>query len=101
MGNPLGCSTCYEVFGDLLVTMLTASDQGALKMTKKTKKSAPVHMGRQPGETLEISPSLKLIALNEALEETLKHEDYEQAAWLRDQINELTDEPEGSDGKKS
>lgn len=99
MGNPLGCSTCYEIFGDILVSTLTASDQISHKVTKK-KKSVPLHIGRQSGETQEISPSLQLIALNEALEETLKHEDYEQAAWLRDQIKELTENPENGHAKK-
>ncbi len=53
-------------------------------------------MGRAPGEKIEISPSLKLIALNEALSETLSREDYEQAAWLRDQIKKLTESPNGT-----
>jgi protein arginine kinase activator len=61
------------------------------------KKSIPVHIGRTPGEVHEISPSLRLLALNEALGEMLKSEDYEQAAWLRDQIKALTEQnPENS-----
>lgn len=32
---------------------------------------------------------IKLIALNEALKDTLEKEDYEQAALLRDQINQI------------
>ncbi len=43
----------------------------------------------------EINPSLRILALNEALNEMLKSEKYEQAAWLRDQIKALTDEREG------
>lgn len=62
------------------------------------KKNLPLHMGRLPGQAVEINPALKLLALNQALHETLSHEDYEQAAWLRDQIKELTDEE--NDGKK-
>ena len=58
-----------------------------------TKKALPLHIGRAPGEANEISPSLRLLALNEALNETLKREDYEQAAWLRDQIKDLTEKP--------
>ena len=58
------------------------------------KKSHPIHIGRAPGESLAISPSSRLLALNEALKETLNREDYEQAAWLRDQIKALTDNEE-------
>jgi protein arginine kinase activator len=36
--------------------------------------------------------------LNEALNETLTREDYEQAAWLRDQIKELMEKAD--EGKK-
>ena len=46
----------------------------------------PLHIGRAPGEVVEINPTLRLIALNEALDETLIREEYEQAAVLRDQI---------------
>ena len=47
----------------------------------------------------EISPTLRLIALNEALDETLIREDYEQAALLRDQIRALK-EKSGPKGEK-
>ena len=100
MGNLLGCSNCYEIFGDILLAEL----QGANKISPRisiTKKGLPVHIGRVPGEVSEINPSLRLLALNEALNETLKREDYEQAAWLRDQIKDLTEKSKElpSDGK--
>jgi protein arginine kinase activator len=57
-----------------------------------SKKSTPVHIGRAPGQTQEMNPSMRLLALNEALNETLAQEDYEQAAWLRDQIKAITEE---------
>ena len=34
---------------------------------------------------------MQLVALHQALHETLSREDYEQAAWLRDQIKALTE----------
>ncbi|MBB64423.1 MAG: hypothetical protein CMO81_05110 [Waddliaceae bacterium] len=61
-------------------------------MQNKVGKSTPVHVGRAPGQSAEMSPTLRLVALNEALKETLSREDYEQAAWLRDQIKELKGE---------
>jgi protein arginine kinase activator len=94
----VGCSNCYEVFGDLIVEELLKSNKISQAITKK--KSVPLHVGRSPGEAQEISPSLRLIALNEALEETLRREDYEQAAWLRDQIKAITEDKEDKDAAK-
>ena len=94
MGSLLGCSHCYEVFQDVILTELLTMRK--IPQRSSATKGAPVHPGRGPGEKVELSPSLKLIALNEALAETLNREDYEQAAWLRDQIKKITeksDEP--------
>lgn len=99
VGTPLGCSICYEVFDDILLSeMLSASKIPPRLAT--TKKTIPIHIGRAPGESQEMNPSLRLLALNEALNETLKREDYEQAAWLRDQIKALTENPEKSNERK-
>ncbi len=98
MGNPVGCSVCYDVFGDTLYNELILS----AKIPKKSRdqaKTLPLHIGRSPGEMQEISPSVRLLALNEALNDTLKREDYEQAAWLRDQIKSLTEGNEKKNGK--
>lgn len=97
VGNPLGCSVCYEVFDDVLLSEMLSAEKIPPRITQ-TKKSIPIHIGRAPGEIQEMNPSLRLLALNEALNETLKREDYEQAAWLRDQIKALTDKNEKSEG---
>lgn len=99
VGNPLGCSHCYEVFDEVIIQELLNSDRIPQRIAT-TKKTTPIHIGRAPGEAQEINPSLRLLALNEALNETLKREDYEQAAMLRDQIKELTDKTEESNGKE-
>lgn len=100
VGNPLGCSNCYDVFDDIIVSELIAIDKVPQRVNPN-KKTVPIHIGRAPGEIREISPSLRLLALNEALSETLKREDYEQAAWLRDQIRALTEEnPEKPDDQR-
>lgn len=96
MGAPLGCSECYEVFGDVLIAEMLSSHKISPRLINK--KSAPMHIGRAPGETTEMNPALRLLALNEALNETLTREDYEQAAWLRDQIKELMENSD--EGKK-
>lgn len=96
VGIPLGCSVCYEVFGDVLIGEMLAAEKVPPRLAT-AKKSIPYHIGRAPGESQAINPSLRLLALNEALTETLKKEDYEQAAWLRDQIKALTENPEKTD----
>jgi protein arginine kinase activator len=93
VGALLGCANCYEVFKDILIGELLNLGKITIR-TANTKKNAPLHTGRSPGESTKFSPSTQLIALNEALSETLKQEDYEQAALLRDQIKALTDKPE-------
>ena len=97
MGNPVGCNVCYEVFGDTLLTELIQTTKIPKKI-REQGKTLPLHIGRGPGEVQEISPSIRLLALHEALNETLRREDYEQAAWLRDQIKSLTEENEKKDG---
>lgn len=92
-GSPFGCTDCYEVFGDILIQEMIAANKISPRISS-AKKSIPLHIGRSPGETKEINPTLRLLALNEALNETLKREDYEQAAWLRDQIKALTENQE-------
>jgi protein arginine kinase activator len=90
MGVLLGCSLCYEVFEDLIIQELQLSNRLAQKVSG-LKKIAPLHLGRLPGQSGEMNPAMKLVALHQALNETLSREDYEQAAWLRDQIKALTD----------
>lgn len=97
MGSLLGCSSCYDVFEEVILNEL----QSARKIPSRinlVKKTMPIHIGRSPGEKGEINPAMRLLALNEALEATLKREDYEQAALLRDQIRALKEE-EGHKGE--
>lgn len=98
-GHPLGCSACYTVFADTLIDTLLKEGRISRHLTSN-KKTQPLHIGRAPGEVTEISPTLRLIALNEALDEMLIREDYEQAALLRDQIKALKDKGEHDEGKK-
>lgn len=100
----MGCSECYQVFEDVILPEMLAAGKLPPRLAT-AKKTIPIHIGRAPGESQELNPSLRLLALNEALNETLKREDYEQAAWLRDQIKALTEQPEkksdeGKQGKQ-
>lgn len=97
MGHPLGCPECYSVFTDTLIDLLLKELRISRHLTSN-KKTQPLHIGRVPGEVTEISPTLRLIALNEALDETLIREDYEQSALLRDQIRALKEKSERQEG---
>jgi len=99
VGHPLGCSQCYEVFAETIIQELFSMNKLPEKL-EVDKKSLPLHPGRAPGESLVVNPSLKLIALNEALSETLKREDYEQAALIRDQISALTGKAEPKEAQE-
>ncbi len=89
MGAKVGCSACYDVFEDLILQEMSTQDR--LPPSHKGKRGMPLHMGRAPGQPATVNPALKLLALHQALNETLAREDYEQAAWLRDQIKALTE----------
>ncbi len=101
VGSPLGCNVCYEIFDEMLIPELASLGKIPARLLSN-KRSQTIHIGRAPGQMQEISSAMRLLALNEALDETLKREDYEQAAWLRDQIKALTDTHEGNtDGRTS
>ncbi len=76
--HTLGCHLCYTSFKSQLAIFF-----------KEVHGTSVVHIGRAPGESSHMNPSIRLIALNEALQDTLAREDYEQAAIIRDQINHL------------
>jgi len=90
MGNPMGCSDCYSIFGDLLVGELVAENK-IPKQMENARRDQPLHIGKTPGKSVNIPASNRLTTLNEALNQALSQENYEEAAWLRDQIKKLTD----------
>lgn len=99
MGSPLGCPLCYEIFGEEVIHELAQLERLPPKFAFQ-KKGEPLHTGRSPGQQQEIDPSLKLMALQQALHETLGREDYEQAALLRDQIREIEEKSKSAKEKK-
>ncbi len=92
-GEPLGCSECYAVFGDFLIGQLIEAKAIPSTFSQKlaAKRLQAIHIGKSPDKPYDITLSSRLSSLNEALNEALKRENYEQAAWLRDQIKALTD----------
>ncbi len=91
MSQPLGCPECYTVFANFILSELIAAD--GIPSSKKIKPQA-LHIGSSPQQPSSVALSSKLASLSEALNEALRKENYEQAAWLRDQIKAMTDQHE-------
>ena len=92
MGQPLGCAECYNVFAEYIICELIDSNSipSSYKKRAQTQKLQTLHIGKSPQQPSAPALSSKLSSLNEALNEALKKENYEQAATLRDQIKSLT-----------
>jgi protein arginine kinase activator len=86
-GSMLGCSLCYDIFKDEIIHELNA--QKRIPEPFADGNDASLHVGRRAGTSAETSLSLQLSTLQQALHDTLGREDYEQAAYLRDQIKAL------------
>lgn len=90
-GEGLGCSECYVVFEELILQDLIQANKigPRVRSALSKKKYTSFHIGKIPRQPKEITLSKRLQELTEALNEALKGENYEQAAWLRDQIQEI------------
>ncbi|NOY75225.1 MAG: hypothetical protein GXP32_05465 [Kiritimatiellaeota bacterium] len=81
-GGRLGCPECYNVFAPILASALHGMHKGS------------VHIGKRPSSATKIDdssprPALTILALQKELEESVKNENYERAAKLRDEINAI------------
>lgn len=90
-GDPLGCKECYTVFQNSITELLIETQKVAptLKPYLQMGPSLALHIGNAPCRNHDEHTSKQLHDLNEALHEAIHGENYEQAAWLRDQINAL------------
>ena len=86
-GSFLGCEMCYDIFKDEIIHELI--EQKRLPNLPKIGNGESLHVGRRTGASQEMSVPLQLSTLQQALHDTLGREDYEQAAYLRDQIKAL------------
>ncbi len=79
-GGPLGCESCYQVFKDLITKNLKAAFP--------TLENHPplFHVGKSPDQSYDLSHTKRITTLNEDLNKALKQENYEKAAFLRDEI---------------
>lgn len=74
----LGCSHCYEAFGEPLLNVI------------REFQEATDHVGKIPGKVPQAARlRRKLIELERRLERRVAEEEYEAAAAVRDQINEI------------
>lgn len=75
----LGCANCYKVFEPVLRNAIANMHKGN------------IHLGKHP-KTVEGSNAemaMKLMSLQKELEQHVKREEYEEAAKIRDRINDL------------
>lgn len=93
-GGKLGCTECYAIFSDVIVSEMQSAEKGMGFKPLFSKRGGAVHIGKSPTKTVDVALSGRIASLNEALNEALKKENYEQAAWIRDQIKELIEKPQ-------
>jgi len=75
----LGCPYDYEVFGKALLPLI-----------EKAHNGKSVHCGKVPSKIpADTKKQILLCTLREQLETAVKSEDYEEAAKLRDKINQV------------
>jgi protein arginine kinase activator len=82
-GGELGCTQCYSIFAGAILQRLNEQELVAPHMGNS------LHVGKTPNDTGNIFSSKKVTELNEELNQALASENYEEAAWLRDQIKAL------------
>lgn len=74
-----GCSQCYRIFAHLFVPLLPKLHSGTVHAGKRPRTARPIPNVRRRVEVLKI-----------ALERAIRAEAYEQAAQVRQELNELT-----------
>lgn len=84
----MGCAQCYQAFKNTLILYL--QENNALNSNfYSVNSSSSLYLGHSPYNNQIANPIIQLTTLKEALKEMVKTEEYEQAAILRDQIQQL------------
>ena len=90
MGGPLGCIECYQIFQETLVNQLNDTGQISPRLKPRSaNQTSTLHLGKSPHMNEKLINSARIHNLSTSLNQALTSEDYEEAAWLRDQINTL------------
>ena len=101
VGGKLGCSECYAVFSDAIISEMQSAEKGQGFKPVFSKRGGATHVGKNPQKSVDVGMSSRIASLNEALNEALKKENYEQAAWIRDQIKQLMEKPQDKPNETS
>ena len=91
-GTFLGCANCYAIFGEIVGEKLCKEYWIAPSCEGAIREKRDLHVGTTPGQSASLSSQNRLASLNEALNEAVSKENYEEAARLRDQIKQLVEE---------
>ena len=74
----LGCPECYQVFGDVLDTLLKSMHKGTR------------HVGKAPAAQRQVRDAQRQVkSLQNQLSKAIQDEDFEQAAILRDELKRV------------
>lgn len=94
----VGCKECYALFADAIVDRLGHSKHlpAHLVHTEQQSSDELFHVGQTPLESASSEASHQLEGLHRALNEAVECEHYEQAAALRDKIQQLMGRKHGS-----
>lgn len=83
----LGCPECYEAFADELLPLIKVMHRG------------DQHKGKIPSrECVRVKMTAEMATLRQALEKAVREENYEEAALLRDRIQECKKKSAESEG---
>ncbi len=90
-GEPLGCDICYQTFDHALIEKLCIEKliPASLEKNKLLTPSDNLHQGKSPLAFASVSFSHQWDTLHQALADAVQKEQYEQAAWLRDELKKL------------
>jgi protein arginine kinase activator len=86
----LGCAECYEAFSKLLVPLIKRVQHSSHHIGKRPSRLAPSVRGHQD-----------LKELQNRLFKSIQHEEFEEAARIRDQIKQLEDKIKKGKNKTS
>ncbi len=96
VSTSLGCPECYKIFETLIIEKILSEEliPEKVRSSYHANSSIAFHMGHTPLQRESKVLSNTVTDLSEALNDALQKENYEQAAQLRDQINQLMDTPD-------
>lgn len=78
----VGCSSCYDTFRDELIPIIR-------RIHSSTQHVGEKEAAKQPAAKVQNTEAFEIAKLRAQLKTAIAKEDYEQAATLRDKINEL------------